>query len=112
MPHFGPGVVGQDIYDRQVAHEQRTGNNHFGPGVTGDVPSAPPPAAKGVGVREVLQAIKDGADVRQLYDLELAREGGARKTVLKAILAEGNRRGMDSEFLDLVANTPLGDSEE
>lgn len=111
MPHFGPGIVGHEIYERQVEFEKRTANNHFGPGITGEVPQPAQTVERTRSVRDVLAALQAGGDVQALYAEEVGRPGGPRKTVLRALIAAGNARAMDPDFLAEMAATQVGGEE-
>lgn len=97
MPHFGRKVVGDASFDAQFAHEQATGNNHFGSRVSGP-PVDAVKAPAGLNARDTIAAIPKG-DIVALAEAELARPDGARKMVARKLLEEGGRRGSDPALL-------------
>lgn len=115
MPHFGAKVIGAAAYERARAFEMQTGNNHFGNRVTGAgaVPEAPvAPAVPTKSVRAIIAELKEGGDVIALTTAELAREDGARKSVVKALLSEATRRGASQELVDSLMTAKLAGEDE
>lgn len=115
MPHFGSKVIGKAAYERAREFELQTGNNHFGGRVTGGgkVPEAPAiPAAPTKSVRTIIAELKEGGDVVALTTAELAREEGARKSVVKALLAEAVRRGASQELVNSLMEAKLAGEDE
>lgn len=110
MPHFGPRVVGVEQFSKQKALEDATSNLHFGSRVVG-----PPPvesvAVEGRPAREAIEALRSGGDIAAIAEEELARAGGPRKSVAKAILAAAAERGANVELVDRVMAASLAESE-
>jgi hypothetical protein len=124
-PKFGPGIIGQEEYDRQVRELKET-SGRFGPalrrperinipavGTGKDKPTPPPdtipeeptlPPVNALSVkklREVLEA--DPGQAAAVLEDELGRAEGPRKSALREIAkAERIREGGDQGLIDRV----------
>lgn len=111
MPHFGPRVIGVERFSKQKALEDATSNLHFGSRVVGPPPAPESAVVEGRPAREAIEALRNGGDIAAIAEEELARAGGPRKSVAKAILAAAAERGANPELVDRVMAASLAESE-
>ena len=115
-PKFGPGIIGQEEYDRQLAEiEGNPGkygpavmNRVHGPAITGEAapeppvkaPTAGPPESTQLSVTKIKKVLaEDPGMATQVLDAELERAEGPRKSAIREVAKIG-RLSDDAALVD------------
>jgi hypothetical protein len=116
--HFGPGVVGQELYEEQKRLEE-SGANIFGPGIllhnpTAAAPAssededlerapAAPPSHNALSIPQLEAELKaNPAEFDRLYRGEFARPDGGRKGAFGALLSHEQSHQNRAEVIDAL----------